>query len=273
MLDKKKWTLAGVRLQAMRKSIPTYVDKDMVAEYHGILTAFEEASGEDFSAFRIPDSKITPRVTSIQMGSSRRPGRSHYSSESYCRAEYFERQIEGVAAYLPHLQNPNSSADPRDYDSMSNQQLEDLAAKYNIGSYGDAHGGIDRRIIITALRERDRTLHHPNSQSAIHIGSVTGSIIQQAPSHSPATLNYQAADLASIVEQIKAELSKLPLSPTAKSELDVEVQTVELQLSAARPKHVVIHECLRSARAILEGITGSLVATEIVHKITQIIGH
>jgi hypothetical protein len=165
MLDEKKWTLAGVRLQAMRKSIPTYVDKDMVAEYHGILTAFEEASGEDFSTFRIPDSKITPRVTSIQIGSSRRPGRSHYSSESYCRGEYFERQIEGVAAYLPHLQNPNSSADPRDYDSMSNQQLEDLAAKYNIGSYGDARGGIDRRIIITALRERDRALHQVNGEA------------------------------------------------------------------------------------------------------------
>lgn len=273
MLDEKKWTLASVRLQAMRNSIPTYVDKDMVAEYHGILTGFEEASGEDFSAFRIPDTKVTPRVTSIQMGSSRRPGRTQYSSESYCRGEYFERQIEGVAAYLPHVQSPNSSTGPRDYDSMTNQQLEDLAAKYNIGGYGDARGGMDRRIIITALRERDRALHHPSSQSTIHIGSVTGSIIQQAPSRSPATLNYQAADIANIIAQIKAELSTLPLSPAAKSELDVEVQTVALQLSAARPKNVVIHECLRSARAVLEGIAGSLVATEIVHKITQIIGH
>ena len=105
------------------------------------------------------------------------------------------------------------------------------------------------------------------------ICSVTGSIIQQAPSRSPATLNYQAADIANIIAQIKAELSTLPLSPAAKSELDVEVQTVALQLSAARPKNVVIHECLRSARAVLEGIAGSLVATEIVHKITQIIGH
>ena len=272
MLDEKKWTLANVRLQAMRKSIPTYVDKDLVAEYHGILAEFEEASGEDFSAFRIPESKITPRVTSIQIGTSRRPGRTHYSNESYCQGDYFERQVEGVAAYLPHVHSPNSSMSSRDYDSMSNQQLEDLAAKYNIDGYGDAHG-INRRIIITALRERDRALHHPSTQPAIHIGSVTGSIIQQAPSHSPATFNYQPADVAGIVQQIKTELSQLPLSPTAKSDLDVEIQTVELQLSAARPKNVVIHECLRSARAILEGITGSLIATEIVQKITQIVGH
>jgi hypothetical protein len=274
MLDAKKWTLADVRLQAMRKSIPTYVDLDMVAEYHGIVSAFEEASGEDFSAFRIPDSKIAPRVTSIQLGSSRRPGRTSYSDEKYCQAEYFGRQIEGLAAYLPHIRTPNQSSHSRDYDSLNNQQLEDLAKKYNIDSYGDSRGGIDRRIIINALRDRDHALQQSHQPpSTIHIGSVTGSIIQQAPSHSPATLHYQPADIKKIVSEIKAELDKLPLSPQKKSELDVEVRTVELQLSAAQPKKVVIQECLRSARAILEGITGSLIATEIVHKITQIIGH
>jgi hypothetical protein len=272
MLDEKKWNLARVRLEAMRKGIPTYVDTDMVAEYHGIVIALEEASGENLSDFRIPASKITPRVTSIQIGSLRRPGRTQYSNESYCRGEYFERQLEGLTAYLPHIHSPMPPSAPRDYDSMTNEQLEDLASNYQIGGYGDAHG-IDRRVIITALRERDRSLHPPALHPAIHIGSVTGSIIQQAPLHSPATLHYQAADVASIVAQVKTELNKLPLLSEDRSELDTQVQTVESQLSARRPNQIIVRECLRSARAILEGITGSLVATEIVHKITQIIGH
>lgn len=256
----------------MRKCAPSYVDTDMISEYHGIVTALEQASGEDFSDFRIPASKITPRVTSIQIGSRHRPGRTHYSNESYCRGEFFERQLEGLAAYLPHVHNPDTSPAPRDYDSMTDQHLEDLASKYHIGGYGDSHG-IDRRAIITALRERDRSLHPSAMSPTIHIANVTGSIIQQSPSHSPATLHYQAADVASILALVKAELSTLPLSPEDRSELDVHVQTAESQLSTRRPSQIVVHECLRSARSILEGITGSLVATEIVHKITQIIGH
>jgi hypothetical protein len=272
MLDEKKWILGNVRLQAMRNKLPTYVDRDMIAEYHGIITALEKASGEDLSAFQIPETKITPRVTSIQIGSRRHPGHQNFSRESYCRADYFGRQLEGLIAYLPHVRG-GGHGDPRDYDLLTDQQLEDLAAKFKIDGYGYAQGGgIDRRIIINALRERDRALHPSNQPSTIHIGSVTGSIIQQAPSHSPATLHYHDADVATIVAQIKAELERLPLSSNAKSDLDVEVKTVELQLSTAHPKKVIIQECLRSARAILEGITGSLIATEIVHKITQLIG-
>jgi hypothetical protein len=103
----------------------------VIAEYHGIVTALEQASGEDLSDFRIPGSKITPRVTSIQIGSRHRPGRTHYSSESYCRGEYFERQLEGLAAYLPHIHSPNPPLAPRDYYSMTDEQLEDLASKYH----------------------------------------------------------------------------------------------------------------------------------------------
>ncbi|MGO9340780.1 MAG: hypothetical protein ACLPH3_03670 [Terracidiphilus sp.] len=272
MLDEKKWNLAHVRLEAMRKSIPTYVDTDVIAEYHGIVTALEQSSGEDLSDFRIPGSKITPRVTSIQIGTRHRPGRTHYSNESYCRGEYFERQLEGLAAYLPHVHSPNTPHAPQDYDSMTDQQLENLASTYHIGGYGDAHG-IDRRVIITALRERDRSLHPPAAHPAIHIANVTGSIIQQSPSHSPATLHYQAADVSSILALVKAELNTFSLTPEDRSELGVHVQTAESQLSTRRPSQVVVHECLRSARAILEGITGSLIATEIVQKITQIIGH
>jgi hypothetical protein len=75
MHDEKKWNLAHVRFEAMRKSVPSYVDADMISEYHGIVTALEPAIGEDMSDFRIPASKITPRVTSIQIGSRHRPGR------------------------------------------------------------------------------------------------------------------------------------------------------------------------------------------------------
>lgn len=272
MIDEKKWNLARVRLEAMRKSIPRSIDTDMVAEYHGIISALGQASGEDLSDFRIHDLKVTRRVTSIQIGSRHGPGRVDHSPKGYCPRDYFKRQLEGLAAYLPHIHSPNTPAAPRDYDSMSDEVLENLASKYNIGGYGVARG-IDRRVIITALQERDRSLHHPAVQPAIHIANVTGSIIQQSPSHSPATLNYQAADVASIFTLVKRELSTLPLSSEDRSELGVHVQTAESQLSTRRPNQVVVHECLQSARAILEGITGSIIATEIVQKITRLIGH
>jgi len=108
-------------------------------------------------------------------------------------------------------------------------------------------------------------VHH-----SLHIGQVTGSIIQQSPSHSPATLNFRPAEVEDVVSQIKAAIPKLPLTAPARSELDIEIQTIELQLSSSNPKGRVIAECLHSARAIMEGITGSLIATGIIQAITQI---
>jgi hypothetical protein len=48
--------------------------------------------------------------------------------------------------------------DSKDYWSMSAEQLERQAHRFNIGGYGDQFGHVDRDIIIQRLRERDKTI-------------------------------------------------------------------------------------------------------------------
>jgi len=272
MRDEKQWALADAQFKALRTNIPNYVNEDLVNEYNAIVTLFESATDESLTAFRIPPSKVAPRMTSFQMGN---PKSATYSKVKFCDTTYFKRQVEGLASYLPSLRpSTGVSVISRDYDALTDEQLEDLAHTHHIDGYGNAQGpGIERGIIISRLRERDRSLQPPQQvHHSLHIGHVTGSIIQQSPSHSPATLNYQPTEVRNVIEQIKSALDSLPVSLEAKNELGIEISTIELQLSSPNPKNRVIAECLHSARAILEGITGSLIASGIVHSITQILG-
>ncbi len=96
------WKLAWAKFDGMYKNLPQVVDEQTVADFHFILDLLQEASGEDLSTFRVPASRINPRLTSANY----RTGRQTFSSESYCDRAYVLTQMDSVRGYFTNLQPP-----------------------------------------------------------------------------------------------------------------------------------------------------------------------
>jgi hypothetical protein len=54
----KEWAQVWARFNSLRMHPPSRWSADEVMQYHNILTALEQASGEDLSVFRITDSEV-----------------------------------------------------------------------------------------------------------------------------------------------------------------------------------------------------------------------
>ncbi len=110
MDDARKSSLAVARFVAFRNHIPSRLDDDAVAQFHQIVTALEEASGEDLSSFRIPDTEMKQHVSSrspVRAWPGRPPsGGVKMSKKRYCDDNFMRRQIEGMASYFQNLQPP-----------------------------------------------------------------------------------------------------------------------------------------------------------------------
>lgn len=104
-----------------------------------------------------------------------------------------------------------------------------------------------------------------------NIGSMSNSQLQQHSTHSAQTQYNvtQQTDLSAFVKELREALSEMNLAAAAQQELAAEVQTLESQLASPKPKPVIINESLKSTRAILEGITGSVLATGLLQQIGQ----
>jgi len=109
MDDARKSSLAVSRFEVFRNDPPRWLDDDKVLQFHDIVTALEEASGEDLSALRIPDSQMKQSVSWSPMRT--RPGRppsggKRMSVKRYCDDNLMRRQLEGIASYFQNLQPP-----------------------------------------------------------------------------------------------------------------------------------------------------------------------
>lgn len=101
MPDQKKFAVAYARLVSLRAKIPSFLGEQRVKDYHSIVDALQEASGEDLSSFRIPAEEMKPRIVAVHPRSYRgRPGHATYSDKNYCDREFFERQVNGLHYYI-----------------------------------------------------------------------------------------------------------------------------------------------------------------------------
>jgi hypothetical protein len=271
MQDNKKLALAEARLHAYRKTLPNGPDHAQVAEYHGIVDTLGEASGEDLSAFRIPESQMRKIVTSFTRGSWRAAPRKTYSDKLYCESGYFKRQVDGLASYMDSLKpKPVAQNGIPDYWKMDDHDLEIHALNCGIKHpYGNGPGGIyfDRERVITELLQRDNALRATAPSHVVHVGTMIGSSIQQGTAGSTANVTYHAADVKTVINQVKAAVAELNLTDTAREQINIDIQTIEPQLNSANPKKSILAECFHSIRAILEGVA----AAGLVYEIDKVI--
>jgi hypothetical protein len=217
MLDIKAWTLAFARLHALRDHLPQTITETRVAEYHSILHSLEFASDEDFSDFFIPRSDMQPEASGIAM-SRRYQHLITYSRELYGDEESFRRRVDGALRYAKALNSSKhakvETTGPKDYWSMTNDQLEDLANQYNIGGYGD-NIRINRESIISQLLARDKALQAretPTQHHTIIASSMNGAVIQQSSDGCSVTGKDQASksrsfSVGGIVEKVVAGIA------------------------------------------------------------------
>ena len=187
MHDQHAWAPALAHLRALKTNLPYMITEEVVTGYHRILKALQNASGKDFSAFSIPDSDLKPdRFDSVSY-SHLQPSTTRYSKERYGDTQSFKRRVVAAEMYANQIDSANCAAagtnEPKDYWTMPTVELEHLAGRYGIGGYADQMMHVDRNLIIQQLLARDAALKPekpvPPPSHAIHVGTVTNSVIQQ----------------------------------------------------------------------------------------------
>jgi hypothetical protein len=95
-------------------------------------------------------------------------------------------------------------------------------------------------------------------------GPVGNSQVQQNTETSAQSISISQIDLAAVAEFLDSLTKQLPdlqLNEAENSQLRADIEAAASQVKAPRPSVVVLRECLRSVRNILEGCTGSLLAS------------
>ena len=121
-------------------------------------------------------------------------------------------------------------------------------------------------------------VNHPNEETTlfppfniIHIESMVNSQIQQGASHSAQTGTFTMGDLGSLREWADEVKRAAPmiveLDEARRGELEADAHALVAKCQAAQPNHGAIRELGRSIRNILEGATGSLIASGLIAKV------
>ena len=108
--------------------------------------------------------------------------------------------------------------------------------------------------------------------NSVHIGKIGNGPIAI---HSK-DVKQQVNDINALREFISSfqqQLLDLNFNPNDRQEVNAEIETIETQLKLSRPKPIIIMESLKSLRNVLEGMTGSVLASELIPKITSFITH
>jgi hypothetical protein len=140
------------------------------------------------------------------------------------------------------------------------------------GIIGISHQGV--REIEKAFSNPDIPTSHFPPINIIAIGQMISSQIQQASPEATqvGTINEDRyEELKKVIQSLKESIDKLDLDWQHKSDIQAEIQTIEAQMSSSKPKVTIITECLGSIRRILEGATGSMLASSLLSKIVALL--
>lgn len=103
-----------------------------------------------------------------------------------------------------------------------------------------------------------------NGSNAIG-GNVTGSVTAGN------AVPLDRASLTAFLASLQESLDDLNLSNDRKSEITADIETVKAQAQSSKPKVPIIKESLSSIRSVLEGITGSIIATHLLQMLTTVL--
>jgi hypothetical protein len=139
---------------------------------------------------------------------------------------------------------------------------------------GISHLGV--RTVEGALSNPDRpTQYFPAVINITSIGTMTDSQLQiDSPGATQvATFNENRyGELKEVIQSLNELIDQLDIGQQQKFELQVDIQTIEAQMSSPKPKAAIITECIGSIERILEGVTSSALASSLLSKIVALSG-
>jgi len=117
--------------------------------------------------------------------------------------------------------------------------------------------------------EEKKIAHRTTYQVTNNIGSMHNSQLQQDSSGSTQSLHVVASpdNLHKFIEELKHSIESLKLQQEQTQELKEAIATLEIQANSSKPKNVIINESLDTIRNILEGTTGSIVASGLIYQL------
>jgi hypothetical protein len=141
------------------------------------------------------------------------------------------------------------------------------------GAIGITHFGVIQ--VERALSEPERpTEYFPPVVNIVHIGTMTGSSVQQGGSGGNFEASVQGADpvaLRDLVHELKNALPELERANGRIDELRAHVITLEAQVALSSPNGPIVQEAFRTIRNILEGMASSILTSGLLQQVQAIL--
>ncbi|MEB9549022.1 hypothetical protein P4J60_02045 [Bacillus cereus] len=115
--------------------------------------------------------------------------------------------------------------------------------------------------------EKEKAQNNSSITNIFH-GNATGIQIQQQTSNSNQSMQQNHLDIQKIEEllkTIKENLEQIDLDSGQKATINTNIEMIEKQKQLSNPNPVIIKEGFSTIRNVLEGVTGSLIASGIIH--------
>jgi len=106
----------------------------------------------------------------------------------------------------------------------------------------------------------------------IVIGNATGVQIQQNTQNSNQTMinEINLEEVSTFISTIKHNLNQIGLQGASQKVVETEVAVISTQLESEKPNPSIIKQSLQTVKTVLEGVTGSLIASGLLHELTKI---
>lgn len=118
--------------------------------------------------------------------------------------------------------------------------------------------------------EEKKLAHQTTYQITNHIGNMHNSQIQQDSAGATQSLTITETntnELTNFVEELKQALANFQLAQDKIVDLQEAIAMLEIQANSAKPNNLIIRESGRTVRNILEGMTGSVIASGLIYKL------
>lgn len=118
--------------------------------------------------------------------------------------------------------------------------------------------------------EEKKIAHQATYQVTNNIGSMQNLQLQQDSAGATQSLTVtetNTMELKKFVEELKNAMAGFQLAQEQSQELKEAIAMLEIQVNSAKPKNVIINESLHTVRNIIEGMTGSVIATGLIYQL------
>jgi hypothetical protein len=103
-------------------------------------------------------------------------------------------------------------------------------------------------------------------------GNASGIQIQQHTEKSTQTMINELDwdKVSNFISTLRQNIDQIGLQEDAQQIVEAEIATLSTQIESGQPKSTVINQSLKTVRNVLEGVTGSLIASGLLHELAKL---